>query len=63
MSELEAARGRFASEWRNLQRSVKQETGLRASWPRSWVWPALALAVGVAAGAGFWWRRGRKDRE
>jgi hypothetical protein len=60
MSDLEAARRKFGSDWRDLQQSVQKETGLTTRWQRSWVWPALALAAGVAAGAGFWWRRGRK---
>lgn len=60
MTDLIEARQKFAAEWRDLQSSMQKETGLDSRWSSHWVWPALALAAGVAAGAGLLWRRSRK---
>ncbi len=59
MSELQEARRRFAADWRDLKTSIRRETGREPRWTANRVWPVLALAAGVAAGAGFWWRRAR----
>lgn len=59
MTQLEDARARFAADWHDLRRSIRKETGLKPQRSTSLVWPVLALAVGVAVGAGFWWRQGK----
>jgi hypothetical protein len=60
MNQLDDARNRFAADWQDLRRSMRKETGKEPHWTANLVWPALALAAGVAVGAGAWWRRARK---
>jgi len=61
MNQLGDARQRFAADWHDLRRSMRHETGKDSRWTANLLLPVLALAVGVAAGAGVWWRRTRKN--
>lgn len=61
MTGLGKARSRFTVDWHDLQESLRKETGKSPRWTRSLTWPVLALAAGVALGAHYRWRRGRKD--
>lgn len=61
MTRLVDARERFAADWHDLRGSLRKETGGEPRWPAHLVWPILALAVGVAVGAGYRWRRRAKD--
>lgn len=59
MTRLIEARQRFAADWQDLRSSLSRETGREPRWSRSLIGPALALALGVAFGAGVWRRRSR----
>jgi len=61
MNQLSDARERFAADWQDLRRSMRRETGREPRWTANLLWPVLALAAGVAAGAGVWWRHTRKN--
>lgn len=61
MTRLVEARERFATDWRDLQRSLRKESGGESRWSTNLVWPVLALAAGVALGAGYLWRQGKRD--
>lgn len=58
---LEEARARLADDWLALRQSLRLETGAEPRWTANLVWPVVALAAGVAVGAGVWWRRSRRD--
>ena len=60
-AHLAEARERFAADWLSLRESLRRETGAEPSWSAHLLWPVLALAAGVAVGAGIWWRRSRQD--
>jgi len=60
MTRLVDARERFAADWHDLRSSLRKETGGKPHRSANLVWPVLALAVGVAVGAGVW-RQARKD--
>lgn len=59
--QLTHARERLAADWQALQESLHLETGTEPRWSANLVWPVMALAAGVAVGAGIWWRRSRRD--
>lgn len=56
---LSDARRQFAGQWNALRSSLRLETGTEPRWKRNLVLPVLALAAGVAVGAGVWWRRSK----
>lgn len=58
---LEDARARFADDWLALRQSLRLESGTEPRWSAHLVWPVMALAAGVAVGAGVWWRRSKRD--
>ena len=58
---LADARTRFADDWLALRQSLRLETGTEPRWSTHLVWPVVALAAGVAVGAGVWLRRSRRD--
>ena len=61
MTRLEDARERFAGDWHDLRHSLRRETGREPRWSPNLLWPVLALAAGLAVGAGVWWRRAREN--
>jgi len=61
MNRLDNARESFARDWHDLRRSMRRETGAEPRWRANLVWPTMALAIGVAAGAALRWRQSRKD--
>jgi hypothetical protein len=58
---LTEVRNRFASDWLAFRSSLRLETGSEPRWSSHLVLPVLALAAGVAVGAGIWWRRAKRD--
>jgi hypothetical protein len=58
---LAEVRKQFAGDWLALRRSLRLETGSEPRWSSHLVLPVLALAAGVAVGAGIWWRRAKRD--
>lgn len=61
MNQLTDARERLAADWQDLRRSMRRETGREPRWTANLLWPALALAAGVAVGARVWRRHTRKN--
>ena len=59
--QLNHARERFADDWLALRQSLRLETGAEPRWSANLIWPVMALAAGMAVGAGVWWRRSRRD--
>ena len=57
---LSVARRQLAGEWHAMRESLRLETGTEPRWSANLIWPVLALAAGVAAGAGIWWRRSQR---
>ena len=61
VDQLNDARDRFAGDWLALRQSLRLETGAEPRWSANLIWPVMALAAGMAVGAGVWWRRSRRD--